>query len=118
MIWKDTFVLCNGARHGLAHRQRIDTHNKHDNNQVVMSIMHILGDVSCKQENMLLLKICIKVDNHRIENKNQYMFALCITLVTSKYFAEVYLRFYINGHTHDENDQKFSMTSSALNLET
>ena len=67
----------------------IDAHHKHDSNQVVTSIMHVLQDVRNRRGNILPLKLRIQADNCGRENKNQYMFALCVALVAFKYFAEV-----------------------------
>ena len=78
----------------------IDTHHKHDSNQVVTSIMHVLQDVHNRQGSILTPKLCIQADNCGRENKNQYMFALCTTLVAFKYFVKVHLSFLIVGHTH------------------
>ena len=78
----------------------IDTHHKHDNNQVVTSIMHVLQDIRNRQGNILPPELHIQADNRSRENKNQYMFALCTALVAFKYFAEVHLSFFIVGHTH------------------
>ena len=56
----------------------------------------------------------IQADNYGRENKNQYMFALCTTLVAFKYFAEVHLAFLIVEHTYKDIDQKFSTISGSL----
>jgi hypothetical protein len=40
----------------------------------------------------------------RGENKNIYMFALCVALVGLGYFQEVQLCFLIVGHTHEDID--------------
>ena len=92
----------------------IDTHHKHDSNQVVTSIMHVLQDVHNRRGNILPPKLRIQADNCGRENKNQYMFALCAALVAFKYFAEVHLSFLIMGHTHKDIDQKFSTISRTL----
>ena len=92
----------------------IDAHHKHDSNQVVTSIMHVLQDVRNRRGNILPPKLGIQADNCGRENKNQYMFALCATLVAFKYFAEIQLSFLIVGHTHKDIDQKFSTISGTL----
>ena len=80
-------VLLHGV--GLYTDVWIDAHHKHNSNQVVTSIMHVLQDVCNRQGNILPPKLRIQADNCRRENKNQYMFALCAPLVAFKYFAEV-----------------------------
>ena len=92
----------------------IDAHHKHDSNQVVTSIMHVLQDVCNWRGNILPPKLCIQAENYGKENQNQYMFALCATLVVFKYFAEVHLSFLIVGHTHEDIDQKFNTISKTL----
>ena len=82
----------------------IDTHHKHDRNQVVTSIMHILEDVCNRRGDILPPKLRIQADNCGRENKNQYMFALCAALVAFKYFAEVHLSFLIVEYTHEDLD--------------
>ena len=62
----------------------------------------------------MLPKLRIQVDNCGRENKNQYMFALCTTLVAFKYFAEVHLSFLIVGDRHEDIDQKFNTISRTL----
>ena len=92
----------------------IDTHHKHDKNQVITSIMHVLQDVCNLRGNILPPKLRIQTDNCGRENKNQYMFALCAALLAFKYFAEVYLSFPIMRHTHEDIDQKFTTISRTL----
>ena len=92
----------------------VDTHHKHDSNQVVTSIMHILRDVRNRRGNILPPKLRIQVDNCGRENKNQYMFALYAALVAFKYFAKVHLSFLIVGHKHEDIDQKFNTISGTL----
>ena len=105
-------VLVHGV--GLYTDVWIDTHHKHDSNQVVTSIMHVLEDVRSRRGNRLPPILRIQADNCARENKNQYMFALCATLVGLKYFAEVHLSFLIVGHTHEDIDQRFSVISGTL----
>ena len=92
----------------------IDSHHKHDNNQVVTLIMHVLQDVCNQRGDILPPKLRIQADNYGRENKNQYMFALCAALVAFKYFVEVHLSFLIVGHTHEDIDQKFNIISRTL----
>ena len=99
-------VLVHGV--GLYTNIWIDTHDKHDSNQVVTSIMHVLQNVCNRQGNILPPKLRIQADNCGRWNKNQYMFTLCVTLMAFKYFVEVYLSFLIVEHTHEDIDQKFS----------
>ena len=56
----------------------------------------------------------IHADNCGRENKNQYMFAFCAILVGLRYFAEVYLSFFLVGCTHEDIDQRFSVISGTL----
>jgi hypothetical protein len=73
----------------------IDAHHKHDSNQVITSVMHVIGDV-------------------RRRNKNIYMFTLCTALVGLGYFQEVQLCFLIVEDTHEDIDQRFSIISNTL----
>ena len=95
-------VLVHGV--GLYTDVWIDAHHKHDSNQVVTSIMHVLQDVRNRRGNILPPKLRIQADNCSREKKNQYMFALCAALAAFKYFAEVQLSFLIVGHTHEDID--------------
>ena len=92
----------------------IDMHHKHDSNQVVTSIMHVLQDVHNWQGNILPPKLCIQANNYGKENKNQYISALCAALVALEYFVEVHLSFLIVEHIHEDIDQKFSTISRTL----
>ena len=92
----------------------IDSHHKHDSNQVVTSIMHVISDVRTRRGGKLPLVLHIQADNCGRENKNQYMFAFCAVLVGLRYFAKVYLSFLLVGHTHEDIDQRFSVISGTL----
>ena len=92
----------------------IDSHHKHDSNQVITSIMNVINDVKDRCGGLLPPVLCIQADNCGRENKNQYMFALCAALVGLGYFAEVYLSFLLVGHTHEDIDQRFTVISSTL----
>ena len=89
-------------------------HHKHDINQVVTSIMHVLQDVRNQRGDILPPQLRIQVDNCGRENKNQYLFVLCAALVAFKYFAEVHLSFLIVEHTYEDIDHKFSTISGTL----
>jgi hypothetical protein len=91
----------------------IDAHHKHDSNQVITSVMHVIGDVR-RRKSRLPPTLRIQADNCTRENKNIYMFALCATLVGLGYFQEVQLCFLIVGHTHEDIDQHFSIISNTL----
>ena len=92
----------------------IDSHHKHDSNQVITSIMHVIADVRTRRGGTLPPVLRIQANNCGRENKNQYMFALCAMLVGLGYFAEVYLSFLLVGHTHEDIDQRFSVISGTL----
>jgi hypothetical protein len=63
----------------------IDAHHKHDSNQVIMTVMHVIADVK-RRKGTLLPTLRIQADNCTCENKNVYMFALCTALVELGYF--------------------------------
>ena len=92
----------------------IDSHHKHDSNQVVTSIMHVIDDVRTRRGRKLPPVLRIQTNNCGRENKNEYMFAFCAALVGLMYFAEVYLSFLLVGHTHEDIDQRFSVISGTL----
>ena len=92
----------------------IDSHHKHDSNQVITSIMNVINDVRDRRGGLLPPMLRIQVDNCGRENKNQYMFAFCAAIVGLGYFAEVYLSFLLVGHTHEDIDQRFSVMFSIL----
>ena len=92
----------------------IDSHHKHDSNQVITSIMNVINDVRDCRGGLLPPVLRIQADNCGRENKNQYMFALCAALVGLGYFAEVYLSFLLVGHTHEDIDKRFSVISNTL----
>ena len=85
-----------------------------DNNQVITSIMNVINDVRDRCGGLMPPVLCIQADNCGREKKNQYIFALWATLVGLDYFAEVYLSFFLNGYTHEDIDQRFSVISSTL----
>jgi hypothetical protein len=87
----------------------IDAHHKHDSNQVITSVMHVIVDVR-RKKGRLPPTLQIQADNCTPENKNIYMFAL----VGLGYFQEVQLCFLIVGHTHEDIDQRFSIISNML----
>jgi hypothetical protein len=91
----------------------IDAYHKHDSNQVITSIMHVIVDVR-RRKGRLPPTLRIQADNYTRENKNIYMFALCAALVGLGYFQEVQLCFLIVGHTHEDIDQRFSIISNTL----
>ena len=91
----------------------LDAHHKHDSNQVVTSIIRVLGDVRSRR-GTLPPTLRIQADNCSRENKNKYMFAFCATLVALGHFREVKLSFLIVGHTHEDIDQRFSIILRAL----
>ena len=47
----------------------IDSHHKHDSNQVVTSIMHVIDDVRTRRGSKLPLVLCIQANNCGRENK-------------------------------------------------
>ena len=108
--------LCNILVHGedLYSDVWIDSHNKHDSNQVITSIMNVINDVRDSREGLLPCVLRIQADNYGRENKNQYMFAFCVVLVRLGYFVEVYLSFLLVGHTHEDIDKRLSVISSTL----
>ena len=89
----------------------IDAHHKHDSNQVITSVMHMIADVR-QRKDRLLPTLRIQADNCMRENKNIYIFALCVALVGLGYFQEVQLCFLIVGHTHEDIDQCFNIISN------
>ena len=76
--------------------------------------MNVINNVRDCCGGMLPPVLRIQADNCSRENKNQYMFALCATIVGLRYFTEVYLSFLLVGHTHEDIDQKFNVISSTL----
>ena len=91
----------------------IDAHHKHDSNQVITTVMHVIADVK-KRKGKLAPTLRIQADNTTRENKNIYMFAMCASLVGLGFFKEVQLCFLVVGHTHEDIDQRFSIISNTL----
>jgi hypothetical protein len=91
----------------------IDAHHKHDSNQVIMSVMHVIADVR-RRKGRLSPTLRIQANNCMRENKNIYMFVLCVALVGLGYFQEVQLCFLIVRHTYEDIDQCFSIISNTL----
>ena len=92
----------------------IDSHHKHDSNQVITSIMNVINDVKDCHGGLLPLMLRIQTDNCGRENKNQYMFAFCVALVTFGLLRRGIFEFFLVGHTHEDIDQRFSVISSTL----
>jgi hypothetical protein len=74
----------------------IDAHHKHDSNQVITSVMHVIANVQ-RRKGRLPPTLRIQADNCIQKNKNIYMFALCAALVGLGYFQEVHLCFPYSG---------------------
>ena len=105
-------VLVHGE--GLYSDVWIDSHHKHDNNQVITFIMYAIADVKARRGGILPSTLRIQADNCGSENKNQYMFGMCAALVGLGYFAEIHLGFLLVGHTHEDIDQIFSVIFGTL----
>jgi hypothetical protein len=54
----------------------IDAHHKHNSNQVITPVMHVIVDMRWKK-GRLSPTLGIQADNYTRENKNIYMFTLC-----------------------------------------
>jgi hypothetical protein len=91
----------------------IDAYHKHESNQVITLVMHVIANVR-RRKDRLAPTLQIQANNITLENKNIYMFALCTALVGLGYFQEVQLCFLIVGHTHKDIDQHFSIISNTL----
>jgi hypothetical protein len=78
-----------------------------------MSVMHVIADVR-RRKGILPPMLQIQANNTTRENKNIYLFALCIALLGLGYFQEVKLYFLIMGHTHEDIDQRFSIILNTL----
>lgn len=107
--------LCGALVHGIGLYCDVwfGAHHKHDSNQVVSTLLHVIGDVK-RRKRFLPPTLRIQADNCTRENKNIYMFALCVSLVGLGFFQEVELSFLIVGHTHEDIDQRFSCISNVL----
>jgi hypothetical protein len=107
--------LCGALVHGIGLYCDFwfDAHHKHDSNQVITTLLHVIQDVK-RLKGFLPPSLRIQADNCTRENKNIYMFALCATLVGLCIFKEVSLSFLLVGHTHEDIDQRFSCISSVL----
>lgn len=107
--------LCGALVHGIGLYCDVwfGAHHKHDSNQVVSTLLHVIGDV-LRRKGFLPPTLRIQADNCTRENKNIYMFAMCATLVGLGFFQEVELSFLIVGHTHEDIDQRFSCISNTL----
>ena len=68
----------------------IDFHHKHDNNQMITSIMYAIADVKTRRGGILPPTLRIQANNCGIENKNQYMFGMCDALGGLGYLAEIH----------------------------
>ena len=79
--------LCGALVHGIGLYCDVwfGAHHKYDSNQVVSTLLYVIGDVLHKKE-FLPLTLRIHTDNCTRENKNIYMFALCATLVGLDFF--------------------------------
>ena len=73
--------LYGGLVHGLDLYCHVwmNAHHKYDSNQVVTSIVKVLGDVKI-QRGTLPPTLRIQADNSLRENKNKYIFAFCASL--------------------------------------
>ena len=91
----------------------IDIYYKHDNNQVITIVLHVIADVR-RRKGHLPPTLQIQANNTTHENKNVYMFALCAPLVGLGYFHEVQLGFFIVGHAHEDINQCFNIISNTL----
>ena len=69
-------VLVHGV--GLYSDVWIDSHHKHDSNQVVTSIMNVIADVKARRGGTLPLVLRIQADTCGGENKNQHIYLLFV----------------------------------------
>jgi len=76
-------VLVHGI--GLYATVWIDSHHKHDSNQVITIVMHMIDDVR-RRKGTQAFTLRFEVDNCTRKNKNIYMFTLCTILVGMGYF--------------------------------
>jgi len=51
--------------------------------------------------------LTLQLDNASGDNKNQWVFAFCSLLVYRAIFREVFINFFIVGHTHEDIDALF-----------
>jgi hypothetical protein len=111
--WYVKTHLCGVLVHGegLYSDVWIDSHHKHDSNQVITSILYTIADVKARRGDILPPTLRIHADYCGKENKNQYMFGMSVALVGLGYFAEISLGFLLVGHTHEDINQKFSVIS-------
>ena len=70
----------------------------------MVSLAKVLDDVRSRKGSLPPV-LRIQADNCERENKNNYMFAYCASLVALRYFREVRLSFLIVGYTHEDIDQ-------------
>ena len=59
----------------------------------------------------------VQMDNAIGDNKNRYVYAYWSLLVAKRIFREVYVKFMIVGHTHDDIDALFGRWSMLLKKE-
>ena len=115
---KDQYVkthLCGVLVHewGLCCDLWIDAHHKHDNDQVVTSVMIFLEYVHHFRGSLPPIW-SIQADNCAWENKKKYLLGFCTALIGLGYFKEVQVNFLLVGHTHANIDQHFSCISHVL----
>ena len=92
----------------------IDSHHKYDRNHVITSIVYAIADVKARRGGIFPPTLRNQADNCGRENKNLYMFGMCVALVGLGYFAGMYLGFLLVRHTNEHIDQRFSVISETL----
>ena len=58
--------------------------------------------------------LTLQLDNASRDNKNRWVFAFCSLLVYKGIFCEIYINFFIVGHTHEDIDALFGRWSNKL----
>ena len=79
-----------------------------------IEVLHRMLTKVYEKKGRLPKKLYIQLDNCWRENKNKYLFAFLGELVYRGIFDEVIVSFLCKGHTHNENDQTFSVIATYL----
>lgn len=82
-------------------------------NHIIESIHLSLTDILSEQ-GRLSRKLFLQFDNCTRENKNRFLFSYVESLVQLEVFDDIIVGFLPVGHTHEDIDQSFSVTSARL----
>lgn len=113
-LFRPSLHVVGAIAHGHAEMVFImDADQPKDSNMVCTVLSRIL-DIVHDTVQILPRHLILSVDNTTRENKNQHLALMVSALVSSKRFESCEVQYFQVGHTHNEQDQRFSSIATVL----